>query len=165
MWLLGVCTEWGEMLQEVLPSVVPEVLLSLKDPNKRSRGIAAASLEALGTLCEDNQLHCEIYGEVAALIGHLFVPGSLCLCLSLLLAQLSVPRLFFSVCFCLSLCVSASISSSLSLPLSLTCLFSGIAVCPSIFLCLCPPLSLLFSLSLRLRVKPQAVYHVPGFRV
>ncbi|OEH76144.1 hypothetical protein cyc_04214 [Cyclospora cayetanensis] len=58
LWVLdGVATEWEGLLQEVLPAAVPEVLLSLKDPNKKSREIAAAALEALVKLCEDKQLH------------------------------------------------------------------------------------------------------------
>ncbi|CDJ27714.1 uncharacterized protein EMH_0092020 [Eimeria mitis] len=50
-------TKWEELLQEVLPAAVPEVLLSLKEINKRNRETAAQALDTLATLCEGNQLH------------------------------------------------------------------------------------------------------------
>ncbi|KAL8454318.1 hypothetical protein Emag_001477 [Eimeria magna] len=49
--------KWSETLQDVLPASVPEVLLSLKDSNRRSRELAAAALESLGQLCEGTQVH------------------------------------------------------------------------------------------------------------
>ncbi|KAL8437407.1 hypothetical protein ACSSS7_001002 [Eimeria intestinalis] len=42
---------------DVLPASVPEVLLSLKDSNRRSRELAAVALESLGHLCEGTQVH------------------------------------------------------------------------------------------------------------
>lgn len=63
------------MLRDVLALAVPEVLLGLKDLNKKSREAAALSLEALGALCEERQEHCElglglrVYGSVLGCLG------------------------------------------------------------------------------------------------